>query len=187
MPDIIRTDAPTIVAVARSAGHDFSKQPVDRITLVADLGVEGDAHAGITVQHRSRVARDPRQPNLRQVHLLQAELLADLEAAGYTVVPGDLGENITTRGIDLLALPAGARLHLGASAVVELTGLRNPCAQIDAFRTGLLSAVVGKLPDGQIVRKTGVMSVVRAGGEVRPGDPIRVEWPGPPHRPLDVV
>ncbi|NUS17115.1 MAG: MOSC domain-containing protein [Streptomyces sp.] len=177
----------TVVAVSRDAEHRFSKANQPGITLLAGLGVEGDAHLGVTVQHRSRVAQDPTQPNLRQVHLIHAELFDELGAAGYGVSPGDLGENVTTRGVDLLSLPAGTRLRLGAEAVVEVTGLRNPCLQIDGFRTGLLKRVVGRDDDGGIVRKGGVMGVVLAGGEVRPGDPVLVELPAPPHRRLEPV
>ena len=176
-----------VVAVCRSAGHIFSKAPQDHVRLVAGLGVDGDAHAGPTVKHRSRVARDPSQPNLRQVHLIHAELHDELRAAGFAIAPGDLGENVTTRGIDLLALPAGTRLHLGATAVVEVTGLRNPCAQIDGFQPGLLAAVLGRDEEGNVVRKTGVMGVVREGGELRAGDAIRVEMPALPHVRLAVV
>ena len=173
--------------MARDAAHAFSKPPASSIRLVAGLGVAGDAHAGTTVQHRSRVARDPTQPNLRQVHLVHAELFDELAAAGFVVAPGELGENVTTRGIDLLALPAGARLRLGATALVEVTGLRNPCQQINNFQTGLMQAVLGRDADGGLVRKTGVMAIVLAGGEVRAGDPIAVELPSPPHRRLGVV
>ena len=173
--------------MARSAGHSFSKAPQPSVRLLAGLGVEGDAHQGVTVKHRSRVARDPSQPNLRQVHLIHAELYDELRAAGFAVEPGDLGENVTTQGVDLLGLPAGTLLRLGAEAVVEITGLRNPCAQLDRFRPGLLAAVVGRDAHGQIVRKAGIMSVVRAGGELRTGDAIEIELPAPPHRALDVV
>ena len=176
-----------VIAVARSAAHTFSKIPQASIRLLADLGVDGDAHQGSTVRHRSRVARDPTQPNLRQVHLIHAELHEELCAAGFTVGPGDLGENVTTRGIDLLALPVGARLRLGPQAVVELTGLRNPCAQLDRFQPGLLAAVLGRDARGRLVRKAGVMAVVRAGGEVCTGDSIEVELPTPPYRALEVV
>ncbi len=178
---------PSIAAVSRSGEHSFSKPLQDSIVLVAGLGVEGDAHLGITVKHRSRVARDPSQPNVRQVHLIHGELHDELAAAGFEVHPGELGENITTRGVNLLALPRGTRLRLGADAVVEITGLRNPCVQIDRFRSGLLAECVGRDANGNIVRKTGVMSVVTAGGVVRPGDAIDVELPPAPHQPLDVV
>lgn len=178
---------PRVVAVHRSSAHTFSKHPEDAITLVAGLGVQGDAHAGETVKHRSRVARDPTQANLRQVHLIHAELFDELVEQGFAVFPGDLGENITTRGIDLLALPAGARLRLGADAVVEVTGLRNPCSQLDRFQPGLMAAVLGRDADGRLVRKAGVMGVVRAPGDVRPGSPVVVEMPPLPHLPLAVV
>jgi MOSC domain-containing protein YiiM len=177
----------TVVAVSLSESHSFSKGVRSDIRLIAGLGVEGDAHQGTTVKHRSRVARDPTQPNLRQVHLIHAELHDELASLGFVLAAGELGENITTRGIDLLALPAGARLHLGASAVVEVTGLRNPCVQVDRFQPGLLAAVVGRDAAGAVVRKTGVMSVVLHGGDVAAGDRIAVELPALPHRALEVV
>ena len=176
-----------VTAVGLSPTHSFSKPVLDAIRLLAGLGVEGDAHLGVTVKHRSRVRTDPTQPNLRQVHLIQGELHDELAAAGFTVVPGDLGENVTTRGIDLLGLPTGAKLRLGPDAVVEITGLRNPCGQIDGFRQGLLQLVVGRDEAGNLVRKAGVMGIVLAGGTVRPGDPIGIELPPEPHRPLERV
>ncbi|MBO1333200.1 MOSC domain-containing protein [Streptomyces sp. VRA16 Mangrove soil] len=178
-----------VVAVSSNDTYSFTKPNRESITLLAGLGVEGDVHAGVTVKHRSRVAQDPTRPNLRQVHLLHEELFAEVAGAGFPVRPGELGENVTTRGIDLLGLPTGAVLHLGdGGAVVEITGLRNPCAQIDGFQQGLLKQVVGRDPEsGEIVRRAGVMSVVRAGGPVRPGDRIRVELPAQPHRPLERV
>ncbi|TQM79039.1 MOSC domain-containing protein [Saccharothrix saharensis] len=177
----------TITAVSRSGEYTFTKPNHDSITLLAGLGVEGDAHQGVTVKHRSRVKRDPTQPNLRQVHLMHAELHDELTANGFPVAPGQLGENITTRGVDLLALPTGTRLHLGSRAVIEVTGLRNPCPQIEAFQAGLLKEVVGRDEDGNVVRKAGIMSIVLVGGEVRPGDEIRVELPAEPHRALSPV
>jgi MOSC domain-containing protein YiiM len=176
-----------VTAVSRSATHDFSKANEDRITLLAGLGVESDAHAGETVKHRSRVARDPTQPNLRQIHLIHAELHEELEAAGFRVWAGALGENVTTRGIELLDLPAGTRLHLGGSAVVEVTGLRNPCIQLNHFQPGLMAACLGRDGDGNLIRKAGVMGIVVAGGIVRPRDPIVVELPPEPHQPLKPV
>jgi len=176
-----------IVAVARNGRHEFSKPVISEVTLIEGLGVEGDAHAGATVKHRSRVARDPTQANLRQVHLLHSELLDELRANGFKVMPGALGENVTTSGIDLLGLPAGTLLHLGAHAVVRVTGLRNPCSQIEDFHEGLLAAVVGRDQDGHARRKTGVMAVVLSSGIVRTGDPVRVELPPPPHAALEVV
>ena len=173
-----------VVAVSRDAEHRFSKPVVEEISLVAGWGVEGDAHAGTTVQHRSRVARDPSQPNLRQVHLLHAEVFHEVAAAGYTVVPGDMGENVTTRGVDLLGLPTGALLHLGDDACVRVTGLRNPCQQINDFDPGLLRAVLGRAEDGTVERKGGVMGVVVAGGVVRAGDTVRVELPAGEPQPL---
>lgn len=177
----------TVTAVSRSSSHSFSKPNHDSIRLLAGLGVEGDAHLGTTVKHRSRVAKDPNQPNLRQVHLIHAELFDELEAKGFSVAPGEMGENITTRGIDLLGLPKGARLLIGESAIVEVTGLRNPCVQIDRFRKGLMKAVLDKDGEGKLVRKSGIMGIVLQGGEVRPGHAIRIEMPPEPHRPLDVV
>ena len=176
-----------VLAVHRSAGHDFSKHAEEEITLVEGLGVEGDAHAGATVKHRSRVKRDPQAPNLRQVHLLQAELFDELVARDHPVFPGELGENITTRGIDLLALPAGARLRIGDSAELEVTGLRDPCSQMDRFQPGLMAAVLDRDATGAIVRKAGVMAVVRRGGAVRPGDTILVQLPPVPHHALQPV
>jgi MOSC domain-containing protein YiiM len=166
--------------------HTFSKPPREVITLLEGLGVEGDAHCGATVKHRSRVRADPSQPNLRQVHLMHAELFDDLAAAGYEVTPGQLGENVTTRGISLLDLPVGARLHLG-TAVVAVTGLRNPCAQINDFQAGLLKQVVHTDPDGNVVRLAGIMGTVARGGQIRPGDGIEVELPPEPHFPLTRV
>jgi MOSC domain-containing protein YiiM len=176
-----------VVAVAVSGDHDFSKQTRAVVRLVEGLGVEGDAHAGTTVQHLSRVRRDPTEPNLRQVHLIGSELLDELATAGYDVLPGQLGENVTTAGVDLLALPVGTTLMLGDTAEVALTGLRNPCRQIDAFRPGLLEQVLGRDADGSVVRRAGVMGVVRHGGEVRPGDVVTVVLPDAPHQPLRVV
>jgi len=176
-----------VLAVACDAQHRFSKQPTDAITVATGLGVVGDAHHGPTVRHRSRARADPTQPNLRQVHLLQGELLDELLGKGWTVAPSALGENITTRQVDLLGLPLGARLRIGRDVVLEVTGLRNPCAQIERFQPGLLAAVLDRAPDGALIRKTGIMSIVVAGGIVRPGDPIGVETPPPPHRPLQPV
>jgi MOSC domain-containing protein YiiM len=170
-----------VVSVSRDEQHRFTKPRHDSITLVTGLGVEGDAHFGATVQHLSRVRRDPTQPNLRQVHLIHRELFDEVEP---DVAPGELGENITTAGIDLLGLPRGTRLCLGAEAIVEVTGLRNPCVQIDRFEPGLLAQVVGTDAEGRTVRKAGVMAVVVAGGVVRPGDPISVELPTAPYEAL---
>ena len=177
----------TVTAVHASRTHTMAKPGQLYVRLLVGLGVEGDAHAGETVKHRSRVARDPTTPNLRQVHLIHAELHDELALAGFSVAPGQMGENVTTRGLDLLGLPTGARLHLGASAVIEVTGLRNPCLQLDGIQPGLMKAVLDRAPDGSLVRKAGIMSVVRAGGEVRAGDPIVVELPSGPHRRLEPV
>jgi MOSC domain-containing protein YiiM len=176
-----------VIAVSRSAQHTFSKTNQDKIFLQAGLGVEGDAHLGETVKHRSRVAADPSQPNLRQVHLIHAELHDELKAAGFAISAGQMGENVTTRGIDLLNLPTGTQLHLGNTAVVELTGLRNPCTQLDGLQPGLMAAVIGRDADGKLIRKAGVMGIVIESGEIFPGDSIRVERPPEPHQPLDRV
>ncbi|MER5886660.1 MOSC domain-containing protein [Streptomyces sp. NPDC001941] len=177
----------TVTTVSSNSEYSFTKPNRDSITLLAGLGVEGDVHAGVTVKHRSRVAQDPTQPNLRQVHLIHQELFAEVAGAGFAVRPGDLGENITTNGIDLLGLPAGTLLRIGESAVVEVTGLRNPCPQINTFQQGLLKQVVGRDADGAVVRKAGIMGVVREGGVIQPGDPIEAELPQGPHRPLERV
>jgi MOSC domain-containing protein YiiM len=181
------TSAPSVRAVHVSTLHSFSKFTEPAIRLVAGLGVEGDAHAGTTVKHRSRVARDPKAPNLRQVHLLHAELFDELMTAGFAVWPGELGENITTHGVDLLGLPTGTRLHLGDQAIVELTGLRNPCSQIDRFQAGLMAATLARDADGRLMRKAGVMAIVLQGGAVQSGDAIRVEWPPGEVKPLEPV
>ncbi len=176
-----------VLAVSRSKSHRFSKLGQLTIRLVAGLGVEGDAHAGPTVKHRSRLERTPEAPNLRQVHLIHAELFDELRGSGFDIQAGQLGENITTAGISLLSLPARTRLMLGSSAVVELTGLRNPCIQIERFKTGLMKAVLGRDEDGNLIRKSGVMSIVVADGDVYPGDPITIELPAEPHRRLEPV
>ena len=173
-------------AVHSSAGHTFSKPSRPFIRLLEGLGVEGDAHSGAMVKHRSRVARDPSQPNLRQVHLMHEEFHDQLRAAGFRVGPGDMGENITTRGIDLLGLPARTRMRIG-EAVIEVTGLRNPCTQLDKFQPGLMAACLESDAEGNLVRLAGIMGIVVAGGEVRPGDAIGVELPDRPHAPLAVV
>lgn len=173
-----------VTAVSRSAGHTLVKPNADSIWLRIGLGVEGDAHSGATVKHRSRLARFAQQPNLRQVHLIHGELHDELAEKGFAVLAGQMGENITTRGVDLLGLPTGARLLLGAAAVVSVTGLRNPCAQLDRIQPGLMAATLGHDGQGNLLRKAGIMAVVLGGGEVRRGDPIRVELPPEPHEPL---
>lgn len=185
--DRVMSAAPQVVAVSRDAEHRFSKPTTASIRLIEGWGVEGDAHAGTTVQHRSRVARDPSQPNLRQVHLIHAELLEELAEAGHAVDAGQLGENITTRGVDLLGLPTGAILRISETAVVRVTGLRNPCRQIDGFEHGLLRELVARRPDGSIERRGGVLSVVVTGGTIRPGDGIVVEEPAGEPQPLAPV
>lgn len=177
----------TVVATSANAAHGFSKRPADFITLVENSGVAGDAHAGVTVKHRSRVRKDPSQPNLRQVHLIAAELLTELAEAGFAIAPGDLGENLTTRGLALLDLPTGTILGIGRDVELEVTGLRNPCSQIEAFRPGLLARVVTRHENGWIERRAGIMSVVRKGGVVRPGDAISARHPPAPWTPLAPV
>ena len=177
----------SVVSVARHQTHDFSKTVVSAIDIVENLGVDGDAHAGVTVKHRSRVAVDPNQPNLRQVHLIQSELFDELADSGFELKAGDLGENILTKDIALLDLPTDTELRIGADVRLRVTGLRNPCAQIENFRTGLLKQVVFKGEDGELVRKAGVMTVVLAGGRVEPGDRIETVLPPEPHRPLERV
>ncbi|ATG53451.1 MOSC domain-containing protein [Brachybacterium ginsengisoli] len=177
---------PTVVSVHVSAEHGFSKPRADSIELLEGIGVRGDAHAGVTVKHRSRVARNPDQPNLRQVHLIHQELFAHLAEQGHEVAPGELGENITTAGVDLLALPVGTRLRIG-EAVVVVTGLRNPCQQIEDFRPGLLRSVLPRDDAGTVHRLTGVMGIVARGGTVRATDEISVDLPPEPHHPLTQV
>jgi len=176
-----------VMAVSRSPTHSLTKPIADVIRLVAGLGVEGDAHQGATVQHRSRLERFGGTPNLRQVHLIHGELFDELREAGFTVSPGLMGENVTTRGVDLLGLPTGARLHLGSAAVVEVTGLRNPCRQLDKLHPGLMAATLARDAEGNLVRKAGIMGIVLAGGDVREGDPIQVELPPAPHQQLAPV
>jgi MOSC domain-containing protein YiiM len=176
-----------VMAVSSSPTHSFTKPTQESIRLLPGLGVEGDTHLGKTVQHRSRVARDPSQPNLRQVHLIHAELHDELQTAGFVVSAGQMGENITTRGIDLLKLPTGTRLHIGDTAVIEVTGLRNPCLQLNHFQTGLMAAVLERDEHGNLIRKAGIMGIVITGGEVWPGDEITVELPCEPYRALEPV
>jgi MOSC domain-containing protein YiiM len=177
----------TTVSVALSPGHHFSKEPQSAIRLLQGLGVEGDAHMGETVKHRSRVKVDPTQPNLRQIHLVAVETLEELQAKGFRVGPGTIGENVLTRGIDLLSLPTGAQLSLGNGAVVEITGLRNPCAQLDAYQPGLTAAVLDHDEQGGLIRKAGIMGIVISGGDVAVGDPITITLPPRPHRKLERV
>ncbi len=176
-----------VVAVAKDAGHNFSKQNVPEIEIIAGHGVEGDAHNGKTVKHRSRVKVDPTQANLRQVHLIHSELFDEVAEKGFTVMPADLGENITTRGIDLLGLPRGTILKIGREAQLEVTGLRNPCAHIDRFQKGLLAAVLDKGANGELIRKSGIMAIVLQSGTVRPEDNIEAALPNPPFLPLERV
>jgi len=177
----------TVIAVSKSPGHSFSKPNQKSIKLLRGLGVEGDAHLGEKVQHRSRVAKDPNQPNLRQVHLIHAELHDELRERGFDVSPGQMGENITTRGINLLGLPAGTRLHIGKTAIVEVTGLRNPCSQLDDFQQGLLKTVLDRDEQGNLIRKAGVMGIVLTDGVVYVNDDIRMKLPPETHETLKPV
>ncbi|MDB5683842.1 MAG: hypothetical protein JWM75_1540 [Sphingomonas bacterium] len=176
-----------VTAVAKAPRHQLGKRPQSDILLFAGLGVGGDAHAGATVQHRSRARANPDLPNLRQIHLLHAELIDELVSAGFAVAPGTMGENVTTRGIALLDLPRGARLALGPEAVIELTGLRNPCIQLERYQAGLMEALLGRGADGRLVRKAGVMGVVLRGGTVRPGDQIVIDVPPGVNQRLEPV
>jgi MOSC domain-containing protein YiiM len=178
------TARPIVLGVFVSDKHSFSKYRRESINLLERLGVEGDAHCGKLVQHLWDAKKDPLRPNFRQVHLIHSELLDEVNARGFNVLPGDLGENITTRGIDLLGLPTGARLQIGEDAVVEVTGLRSPCVQINTFQEGLLEAVIERRKSVGLIRKTGVMSVVIRGGVIRNGDAIEVRLPDGPHERL---
>jgi MOSC domain-containing protein YiiM len=178
---------PIVIAVSRSDRHTFNKANQPSIKLIEGVGVEGDAHAGKRIKHRYLVGKDSTKPNLRQVHLIQVELFDELSSAGFSVDPGQMGENITTRGIDLLSLPTKTRLHIGARAVIELTSLRNPCHQIDKFKKGLLKAVLDKDDEGNLIRKAGVMGIVLASGEVHPNSSIKIELPSEPYQKLDYV
>jgi MOSC domain-containing protein YiiM len=185
--DLLNSVNGVVEAVSRSATHTMAKSNQTAIRLIEALGVEGDVHCGVTVKHRSRVARDPSSPNLRQVHLIHAELHDELRTAGFTVTAGQMGENITTRGIELLSLPRRTRLHIGAAAILEITGLRNPCTQLNGIAAGLMAATLAHDARGNLIRKAGIMGIVRAGGDIHTGDPIRVEMPDTPHRPLEPV
>lgn len=176
-----------VLAVACDGTHGFSKRLVPKVEVIAGLGIRGDAHEGVTVKHRSRVAIDPGQPNLRQIHLIHAELFGELRAKGFNVGPADIGENVTTTGVDLLALPRHTLLRIGPDVELEVTGLRNPCAQIDRFQRGLLSAVLARGPNNEVIRKAGIMAIAKAGGMVRPGDRIHVALPFRPYLPLEPV
>ena len=177
---------PVIVGLGKCGEYSFSKSQVEFINVVEGMGVEGDVHAGEKVKHRSRVRRDPNQPNLRQVHLIHAELFEELREKGFHIKPGDVGENITTQGVNLLELPTGTLIKVG-SAVLRVTGLRNPCSQLDHFQDGLLQAVLDKDEEGNLIRKCGIMSVVEKGGTIQLGDQIELELPAEPRRALEPV
>ena len=176
-----------VIAVSKSSTHSFSKATCPSINLIEGLGVEGDAHLGKTVKHRSRVAVDPSQPNLRQVHLIHGELHDELIEQGFRVAPGIMGENITTKGIDILGLPRDALLLIGDTAVIKITGLRNPCKQLDDYQNGLLSAVLDKTPKGELIRKAGVMGIVFSGGIIKTDDTIKIQLPHEPYHKLERV
>ena len=176
-----------VTSVSRSGSHSFSKPTCTSIQLIEGLGVEGDAHSGKTVKHRSRVAMDPSQPNLRQVHLIHSELHDELIEQGFNVAPGVMGENITTKGIDLLGLPRDSMLHIGEKAVIQIIGLRNPCKQLEDYQKGLLGAVLDKTPDGELIRKSGVMAIVISGGIIKPNDFIKIQFPEEPYNKLERV
>ncbi|MEH6452863.1 MAG: MOSC domain-containing protein [Psychromonas sp.] len=177
----------TVVVVSSSKTHSFSKLNQASINLIEGIGVQGDAHAGKSIKHIYLAKKDPSRPNIRQIHLIQSELFEELAEQGFDVEAGQLGENVTTQGLDLLSLPTGTQLKIGENAVIELTALRNPCVQIHNFKKGLLKAVMGKDDDGKVVRKVGVMGIVAAGGEVKPNDVIEVIFPEQPHSPLQYV
>ncbi|WP_174776775.1 MOSC domain-containing protein [Cryobacterium sp. TMT3-29-2] len=187
MHDARATEPATVESVCRDDRHAFSKPTVPEIRMIAGLGIEGDAHAGATTQHRYLVVKDPTRANLTQVHFMAAELFDELREAGFEVSPGELGENITTRGLDLFGLPLGARLRLGPDAVVEITGMRNPCSLINGFQKGLMKTLIDTDDAGQVIRKAGIMGIVVTGGTVAPGDPIRVQLPAGEQLPLGVV
>ena len=176
-----------VIAVHKSATHSLHKYGQVHIHLLEGLGVEGDAHMGHTVKHRSRVAKDPSQPNLRQVHLIHAELFKELKGKGFNITPGLMGENITTKGIDLLALPTNTILKIGAKAQVQITGLRNPCHQLNGIQDGLMKAVLGKDSKANLIRKAGIMGIVVASGWIKANDTIEVQLPPQPYTPLDRV
>lgn len=178
---------PTILALSRDERHAFSKPLRQELRLIAGRGVEGDAHFGQLVQHLSRMKQNPQAPNLRQVHLIHAELLDELAGKGFAVGPGQLGENVLTRGIDLLGLSRGTRLRLGSQALIEITGLRNPCKQIDGLAPGLMQATLDYAADGSLIRKCGVMAVVVEDGTVHVGDGIELESVPLAHEPLEPV
>lgn len=183
----MNTKIANVFAVSKKESHEFSKEIQEKINLITMHGVEGDAHAGKYVKHRFRVKKDPNQLNFRQVHLMTSELLEELRGAGHHVKPGELGENITTVGIDLTNLPKGTILKIGSEAEVEITGLREPCKQIEDFQDGLLKKVISKNKSGKFDVKTGVMSIVTRGGTVRPKDKIQVIYPNQPHAELKFV
>ncbi|MEM7757725.1 MAG: MOSC domain-containing protein [Cyanobacteria bacterium P01_A01_bin.40] len=176
-----------VIAVCLNTSHVFSKLTQDSIKLLSGMGVAGDAHCGVTVKHRSRIEKNPHQPNLRQVHLIHAELHDELNNAGFDISPGQMGENITTRGIDLLSLPTDTRLYIGNEAVIQVIGLRNPCGQLNSIQAGLKAAVLDKDTEGNIIRKAGIMSIVLTTGEIFVGDTIQIEFPPLPHRALEKV
>ncbi len=177
----------SVIAVCSRDAHLFSKENREEIELIKNFGINGDAHAGMYVKHRSRVKKNPKQLNLRQVHLIPIELLNEMKQHRYDLHPGDLGENITTSGIDLINLPLNSQINIGEEVVLEVKGLRDPCKQIEAFKEGLLKKMITKDADGNLIRKTGIMTIVLGGGIVKPNDKIEVVLPKKPYHKLEVV
>ncbi len=178
---------PEILSTSARKGHGVGKTVLSEITLIAGQGVEGDAHCGEKVKHRSRARYNPSLPNLRQVHLIHGELLDELAGKGFAIAPGELGENILTGGIDLLSLPTGSILSFPSGATVEITGLRNPCIQLERHKTGLMHALLDHAADGSLIRKGGIMGIVLTGGVVRAGDGVVITDPEGAFRPLQPV
>jgi MOSC domain-containing protein YiiM len=176
-----------VKSVSKSLSHTFSKNVVGQIKLIEGLGVEDDVHLGKTVKHQYLAKKYPTSANLRQVHLIHYELIEELNENGFSVSDGDLGENITTIGIDLLNLPTDTILKIGNEAVVKITGLRNPCVQLDMFQKGLLKAVIEKDENGNVIRKCGIMGIVIKSGIVRIDDAIEIIFPQKPFKKLICV
>jgi len=166
----------SVLSVSMSSSHGFSKRPTDYIYLLSGCGVQGDVHCSGAASSN----------NKRQVHLIASELLTELarkdsKGRAYIISPGALGENITTKGIDLVGLNEGTRLHFGDGddhAIVRITGLRNPKKRLDEWPKGLLDRCAMKNKKGEITgRKIGVMGIVEEDGFVQPGHMVYVEKP----------
>lgn len=177
----------SVVSLSTSPTHSMSKKKVTQVELIKGIGISGDAHAGKKVKHRSRVRQNPDQPNLRQVHLIHSELFEELSTKGFMIKAGEMGENITTKGIDLLALSKGCILSIGSDVKVEITGLRNPCDQLNGLQEGLLNAVLDKDGNGKLIRKAGIMGVVLTSGIVKNGDKIIEFYQPEKHQALERV